>query len=304
MKTFYSNGKLLLTGEYVVLDGALALAVPTKFGQSLNIETIAESRINWKSIDYKGETWFEASFTITPQELVVENCNHTQIAERLLQIFNAVQKLNPSFLKKEHGFTIKTQLGFQENWGLGSSSTLINNIANWAQINPYSLLDLTFGGSGYDIACASNNSAITYQIINNSRLVEPVSFNPDFSDQLFFIHLNEKQNSREGIKHYNENKGQLNSEIKKINTITSQVFQCTTLGEFESLMNSHEQIISNITNRPTIKSVLFNDYSHGIIKSLGAWGGDFVLATGTPENMRYFKDKGFKTILAYKDMIL
>ncbi|MEQ3661167.1 MAG: GHMP kinase, partial [Flavobacterium sp.] len=38
-QTYYSNGKLLLTGEYVVLDGAKALAVPTKFGQSLSIES-------------------------------------------------------------------------------------------------------------------------------------------------------------------------------------------------------------------------------------------------------------------------
>ena len=33
-KDFYSNGKLLLTSEYVVLDGAIALAIPTRLGQS------------------------------------------------------------------------------------------------------------------------------------------------------------------------------------------------------------------------------------------------------------------------------
>ena len=31
---FYSNGKLLITGEYVILDGALSLAVPSLLGQS------------------------------------------------------------------------------------------------------------------------------------------------------------------------------------------------------------------------------------------------------------------------------
>ena len=36
-QTFYSNGKLLLTGEYLVLNGAVALAIPTKFGQTLTI---------------------------------------------------------------------------------------------------------------------------------------------------------------------------------------------------------------------------------------------------------------------------
>jgi hypothetical protein len=29
-KKFYSNGKLLITGEYLVLDGAKAFALPTK----------------------------------------------------------------------------------------------------------------------------------------------------------------------------------------------------------------------------------------------------------------------------------
>ena len=39
-KTYYSNGKLLLTGEYVVLDGAEALAVPTRFGQNLTVKQV------------------------------------------------------------------------------------------------------------------------------------------------------------------------------------------------------------------------------------------------------------------------
>ena len=40
MDAFYSHGKLLLTGEYLVLDGALALAVPCKLGQSLTVRSI------------------------------------------------------------------------------------------------------------------------------------------------------------------------------------------------------------------------------------------------------------------------
>ena len=32
---FYSPGKLMLTGEYLVLDGASSLALPTMLGQSL-----------------------------------------------------------------------------------------------------------------------------------------------------------------------------------------------------------------------------------------------------------------------------
>jgi hypothetical protein len=36
-KTFYSNGKLLITGEYLILDGAKGLALPTKMGQNLSV---------------------------------------------------------------------------------------------------------------------------------------------------------------------------------------------------------------------------------------------------------------------------
>lgn len=57
----YSNGKLLLTGEYVVLDGATSLAVPTKFGQDLIVEPIKESQLIWGSFTHTGECWFEAS---------------------------------------------------------------------------------------------------------------------------------------------------------------------------------------------------------------------------------------------------
>ena len=66
MQTFYSHGKLLISAEYAVLDGALALALPTKFGQSLTVESTPEDTILWKSISNKGAVWFEAEFTIDP----------------------------------------------------------------------------------------------------------------------------------------------------------------------------------------------------------------------------------------------
>ena len=31
IKNYYSNGKLLLSGEYAILDGAEGWAIPTKF---------------------------------------------------------------------------------------------------------------------------------------------------------------------------------------------------------------------------------------------------------------------------------
>ncbi len=153
MKSYYSHGKLLLTGEYVVLDGALALALPTKFGQYLNVNPVDEPKIIWKSLDEKGKVWFEDSLTI--DEITSASSKpRNDVSNRLLQILQIAKQLNPDFLNDKKGFEVTTKLEFPNFWGLGTSSTLINNIAKWANVDAYRLLKLTFGGSGYDIACA------------------------------------------------------------------------------------------------------------------------------------------------------
>ncbi len=60
MKTFRSNGKLLITGEYTVLDKALALAVPTKFGQTLEVNSTDSQMVNWTALKHDGKIWFKA----------------------------------------------------------------------------------------------------------------------------------------------------------------------------------------------------------------------------------------------------
>lgn len=302
MNKYYSNGKLLLTGEYVVLDGALALAVPTKYGQSLTVNPIIEKHIKWTSLDYNNEIWYSNEFII--EKTYISSLNKDQTSQMLLSVFNAIQDLNPSFFEIDNGYEITTTLNFPTNWGLGSSSTLINNIANWVKIDAYKLLELTFGGSGYDIACASHDTPISYQIKADKNSIKEIDFNPPFSNNLFFIHRNKKQNSREGISHYNLNKRGVLGKITAISEITKKIISCSSLSSFESLVNKHEELISTITNLPTVKSQLFSDYKFGAIKSLGAWGGDFILASGKASSMNYFRDKGYKTIIAYNDMVL
>lgn len=299
MERFYSNGKLLITGEYVILDGALALALPTTFGQSLELQPISSQKIIWNSFDNLKNLWFSAELLI---DEITQESNKTDdpIKNRLLQILRVAKQLNPEFLKT--GFQTNTYLEFPRNWGLGTSSTLIYNIAKWAKVNPYELLKLTFGGSGYDIACAAHNTPITFQKQADQNIINPVKFNPSFSNHLFFIHLNQKQNSREGIKHYKLNKDLINDDIDTISVLTEKIITCTNLTDFEHLLIQHEEVISKITNLPTVKERVFNDYK-GEIKSLGAWGGDFILATGTNDDMSYFKDKGYNTIVPFNDMV-
>ena len=305
MKEFYSNGKLLITGEYAVLDGAKALAVPTKFGQSLEIETSEDENIEWNSFDENEDLWFQGEFEFKNGEFHHKK-GEKEVSSRLVEILNEAHKLNPEICSTgKAGIKVNTRLNFNRKWGLGTSSTLINNIANWFDIDAFKLLNNTFGGSGYDIAAAQNEQAITYQLTENGASVLKSNFHPDFSDNIFFVYLNEKKNSREAIKHYKAlpeaNKTGL---TEKISSLTEQFANCTTLTEFELLINIHETLLSKALQTPKVKQERFPDFP-GAIKSLGGWGGDFVMVTGDKaEVFEYFENKGFKTIFAFQDIVL
>ncbi|MBJ7880784.1 GYDIA family GHMP kinase [Gelidibacter salicanalis] len=300
--TFYSNGKLLITGEYLILDGALALAIPTTYGQSLTVEPGQDDLLQWKSFDHLGNVWFEATLSLNNGFGALET-NDAPISERLLQILKAIKKHNPSFLSTDSGVKVSSNADFPKNWGLGTSSTLINNMAQWANVDAYRLLEDTFGGSGYDIACAQHNAPLTYQLEANRRTIIKRHFNPQFKHQLYFVYLNKKQNSRDGIASYQNNKTNITSALSEINAITNDMLSCTTLETFQFLMDSHESIISQIIKQHPVKERLFKDFK-GSIKSLGAWGGDFVLVASEHHPKAYFNQKGFDTVIPYAEMIL
>jgi mevalonate kinase len=297
---FYSNGKLLLTSEYLVLDGALALALPTKYGQSLVVKPSTSSFIDWKSFDKNDTIWFEDTLLLDDFDLLKKHGDNP-ISEKLIEILIAAKQLNPDF-NISH-VALETHLTFPREWGLGTSSTLINNVASWAQVDPYELLELTFGGSGYDIACAQLNTPLTYHLTDKSRDIQTIDFNPKFKDSLYFVYLNKKQNSRDAINVYRKNTFDLSEAVTLINDITKSIINCKTLAEFEALITQHEHIIGNIIKQKPIKERLFPDFE-GAIKSLGAWGGDFVLATTTENPSTYFKSKGFDTVISYQNLIL
>ena len=303
-KEFYSNGKLLITGEYLVLDGAKAFALPTKFGQNLIIEKGNNQEIQWTSFDSDGSIWIEELFSFEEifQNAISDSSNSKR--STLLEILHQGHLLNSDFFTKSDGFHIKTTLTFPRNWGLGTSSTLINNIAQWMNIDAFVLLHNSFGGSGYDIACAQNNSPIVYHLENGNPVVKKVAFEPDFLQHLHFVYLDKKQSSKAAIASYYNNKNEdLAENITKIDLLTQEILNTKTLRQFALTLEEHEAEMSNILEMKTIKESLFSDFN-GIIKSLGAWGGDFVMVISKENPAAYFEEKGFKTIVSYKDMIL
>lgn len=302
-KEFYSNGKLLITGEYLVLDGANALALPTKFGQNLIIDEGKSQEINWTSYDSDGKIWFKetisfaeiSSFQIPEME---------SVKTTLLEILHQAFLLNSDFIKIENGYTITTQLTFPRKWGLGTSSTLINNIAQWLQIDAFELLNNSFGGSGYDIACAQNNVPILYHLEQGKPMVEKVAFAPEFSQSIYFVYLNKKQNSKSAIARYQTNKSfKPEKIITKVDALTQILLHTNDLNLFAETISTHEALMSHVLETSTVKETLFPDFE-GTIKSLGAWGGDFIMVVSKENPSLYFSSKGFDTIITYKDMIL
>lgn len=297
---FRSNGKLLITAEYAVLDGALALAIPTAFGQTLVVETSDNPGLKWTSFDVDDQIWYEGAFVIDSDEITPLQFDST--SNTLLTILLKAKALNPAFLTTHKGLSVVTRLEFPTDWGLGSSSTLINNIAQWSGTDAFKLLELSFGGSGYDIAAAQHHCSITYQRSNMHPKVEEIALSWDFTDRLFFIYLNRKQDSRKGIERYRTTAKIDPAIVQSISDITTKLCNYVSYSEFKELISQHEMLISELLALPTIKQSMFPDYE-GIVKSLGAWGGDFVLATGNRDAMSYFEQKGFHTIVPFSEMI-
>lgn len=295
MKSFHSNGKLLISGEYLVLDGALSLALPCKFGQYLNFTEDSNGTLEWISKDMNDTIWFTAYFEAkTLKVLKTSNYNTVKWVKKILEFCNKNSLTNKSLQGK-----IECKLEFPNNWGLGSSSTLLNNLASLYEINPYDLHFSTTNGSGYDIACAGSNSAITYQVIENIPEVKKMDWSPVFKDEILFIFLKKKQKSNLEVKRFKELKKDPDL-ISRISSITKEIIYSKTIEEFEHLLDEHEAITGQYIQSETVKSKYFSDYE-GSVKSLGAWGGDFVLATR--KNKNYFLDKGFDTILSFSEII-
>ena len=301
---YHSHGKFLLTGEYLVLKGALALALPLKFGQSLEVEELDSNnnRLHWEAYRPEGK-WF--SVTLNRENLSNFSTNDPEKAMRLSEILQAVKQLNSkAFEGNDLKFT--TRLDFDPNWGLGSSSTLIANLAQWAKVNPYELLKLTFGGSGYDIACATAKQPIYYQLVGGKPQVETVGFNPSFAEHLFFVYQGQKQSSSKEIKAFLDkaNPVDLQKDIEAVSEISRAVPKCENLEEFGMLMQCHERIIARCIGQESVQK-RFPDFE-GVLKSLGAWGGDFILAaTEWTENQvrEFFKKKGLEVVFGCKDIV-
>lgn len=304
MTQFRGNGKFLITGEYLVLLGAEALAMPLRLGQSMTVEKLPTNNdiIHWDAFTPKG-LWF--STMLNKHDFTVRASDDLDAAKKLSEIFQVIKSLNPFILNEKCDYSFTTRLDFDRQWGLGSSSTLVSNLAQWADVNPYDVLKETFGGSGYDVACATCSQPIIYKLENDVPKVRKVDFNPTFAENLYFVYLDKKQISSREVNVFKEKTKTYNfeNEISEVSEITCKILTVNTLKEFQDIIGAHEGIISKCIGKTPLKT-FFNDFD-GAVKSLGAWGGDFFLAASEMPFERvseYFQTKGLKIVFKFNEL--
>ncbi len=299
-----ANGKILLTGEYAVLDGGLALALPTKLGQQFEITTGRGSDIKWKSLDKNGDIWFSCTLSLFDFSHI--KSTDDRMAADLGMILSSACKLNSDFLSSWKGVRVISQLEFDRDMGLGSSATLIYCISQWADVDPYELLALSLGGSGYDIACCDRDKPIFYQKLNGQPEIKLAAFDPIFKDQLYFASLNQKARTSSEVEAYRSLGKPASEIIQDLSDLTQKISRVKRYSHFETLISRHEDILSHFLERPKVQDLHFRGY-WGKIKSLGAWGGDMILITSdrsAEDTRKYFAEKGFDRIFRYEDIVL
>lgn len=299
MEEFYGNGKLLISGEYYLLDGSWGLALPTKYGQRMEVKELDAPLLLWKSYNEDGSLWYQHDFKLKRGKLHTHGKD--SITKQLMKFMAAAHRLNPEFLRKAEGYEVKTYLEFPKEWGLGSSSTLIYMLSQWAGVDAFELKNEAFIGSGYDLAIAEMEKPLLYRLNGEVPEYKEVSLSWDFTNKLYFLHLNKKIDSAQEIAEYGH-KLISNTDLERVSRISQLLPAVTAVEEFIKLLEEHETILSNTLEVPTQKKQLFPDFN-GSIKSLGAWGGDFVLVVSSENPADYFKEKGYPTLIPFQDMI-
>jgi mevalonate kinase len=301
IKTFESQTKLLVTGEYYVLKGAQALALPLKFSQKLMVKTGNEGPILvWESRIH-GQQWFSASLL---PDFSVKETNSKSLSSTLSGILKAAASLNANFKIGDSSCRVISDMNFNPGWGVGSSSSLVSNIAHWADCDPFELNNLTFNGSGYDIACARSTRPIVYKKQAHLPIFREANFHPTFHQSLYFVYLNRKQNSRTSLQELDQSRI-TPTGIQTINRLTDELIAAKNLNTFQRILEEHEEITGKMLGKEPVQKLLFSDFQ-GSVKSLGAWGGDFVLAASdAPEAYvrNYFDAREFKTMFNYREIV-
>lgn len=271
--------------------------MPLSLGQNLQVSSYTKDEILWECFNENKICWLEIRFSEDLVILQTSDREKALIAQKLLSL---IKEKAPQLLLK--GIHFKFTLEFNRQFGFGSSATLISLLGQWSGVDPYYLSEQTFGSSGYDIAAATAPGPFVYSRKNK---IEEYCTLPEFITQhLLFIYLGEKQSSsREANKFIS--RPTTDQQTDEMNELVTAAAHCKQISAWEELMEESEQLVSYILKTKPVKEQLFADYPFSI-KSLGAWGGDFMMAScrDISEGMKYFHQKQKAPIFTYKELTI
>ncbi len=300
---FYARGKLLLTAEFMILHGAKALAVPLVKGQSLEVMPKRDpGHFHWNAA-YNATSWFETTLDLNDLEII--DTTNRSISENLVNMLRKLMEIQPEFIEKLRQHDVVTRLEFDPSFGFGSSSTLTSLLAQWAGVDPLQLHILISRGSGYDVACASAESAILYQVFREMPVIESVDYNPTYMDKMWLVYLGEKQDSSKSVAAFLNNYLLDHKDTERFSRLTIEFLNAQEWQQLGAVIVEHEQALSEILRMPVLKAERFPDLD-GYAKSLGAWGGDFALLVtdwSDDQLSAYLSGKGIDQWFAYKELV-
>lgn len=290
---FFASGKLLLFGEYLVLRGAQSMALPLSSGQELQITTNPSGGIQWEAFEF-GNQWLTIHLSNDLKILDTNDPEKARTAQKFLELISTNSTVTVRDLH------LRFDLDFHRHYGFGTSATLTSLLSQWSGVDPYYLMQQTFGGSGYDIAAATATTPFIYS--RENKIEKEFRLADAIASYLLFVYLGKKQISAGEVAAFKK-KVTTKDQLHEMNRIVEAASQCTSIIDWENLMMQSEALMSSILHFSTVKEQLFPDYPYAV-KSLGAWGGDFVMATfrDISEAKKYFQQKQKQPIFTFKEL--
>jgi mevalonate kinase len=261
MRSFFAPGKIMLTGEYLVMNGFDCIALPTKLGQWMHVwefetPTGSSDFIMYQAKDVNGNVWFETKILLPNFEIV----DPAQIENIQVDRIVGILKLADSeFWQAGKSIRIETVLEFERTTGLGSSSTLVKLFSDYLNVDPFKIQFEIFGGSGYDVAVAKFQKPLIYWLTEDDSHWKYWKLNSELSHNWYVVFYGQKMDSRasvsgvqEALNHIAED-GFYTAQFDKILEMSKNA---TDMISLESSLEMYQMLLAQALLIPTTYDLL------------------------------------------------
>ena len=295
MQTYFAPGKILLAGEYTVLLGLEALAVPVKQGQWLEFFAFSTPEnqpriLYFKAIDSEGLTWIENRYDLEEQVWLEPTTPELEPFSKVLT------KVPDEFWEENRSYRLETRLEFGRETGLGSSSTFIALMAECFRLDPQKLQEEIFKGSGYDVAIACLGKPITFWRNEQGAHYRSWNIQPKLTEDWRVVFLGEKVDSRKSASAILETLANMLSEPfykQQFERVLNIVRDADNTQSIEAALEMYQLLLAQLLDMNTpYKEFNLTPVKQGLCKWLGAWGGDMILVNNTlfEKELDFFSD--------------